>query len=155
MTTDTRREARPVGAPALGAALTASGAVLAVVSLVGLASAGLAGLLGALAGGAVTLLVLASGFAAVDLVAAARPAFSLVVALLTYTLHVVVLAAVLVAASRSEGLSDVLSPSWLAAAAVGVSAVWTVAQLRVATRARIPAYDVVLPGERGVRDGRH
>lgn len=145
MTTATptaERKARPYGVAALGVAVLAGCLAGLVVAAVAAYVDGSPGLVGALTGAGVTLLVLATGFAGVDLVAGIMPAFSLVVALLTYTLQVVALAALLVVLRGADDIEQTLTPAWFAGGVITVAMAWTVCLLVHATRARIPVYDL-------------
>ncbi|WP_139980864.1 hypothetical protein [Nocardioides litoris] len=139
------RRTRPYGVAALGLAVLAAVAVALVVALLGLLLGGSTALVGALVGAGVTLLVLATGFAVVDMVAGLLPQASMVVALLTYTLQMVALAALLVVLRGSDDLAGTLSPEWFAAGVIGVALAWTVCLLVHATRARVPLYDLPSP----------
>jgi len=126
--------------------------------LVGAAAAGLTfGLAAALAGGLVvgssaayaalagTLLVLAVlgfGSTVVNTVAGLMPAASLMVALLTYVLQVVLMGLVFAALSGSGLLDDTLDREWLAGVVIGGTFVWLAAQVVLATTIRIPVYDL-------------
>ena len=57
------------------------------------------------------------------------PAASLLVALLTYTLQLLVLALVLAGLNRSGLLDDALDRRWLAAAVIAGTVAWMVAQI--------------------------
>ncbi len=118
-----------------------------VASLVAVLSTARPACVGALAGAGVTLLVLATGFAIVDLVAGLMPALSLVVALLTYTLQVVLLAA---AAGRARAAPTTSSrrstPRWFAGGVIAVALAWTVCLVVHAMHARDPA---LRPARRG------
>ncbi len=114
-------------------------------SSTGLVSQGSTAAVGALLGAGVTLLVLATGFAIVDLVAGLMPAASLMVALLTYTLQVALLALLLAVLNRSSGVEETLDPEWFAAGVIVVALVWTVCLVVHQMRSRIPVYD--LPDE--------
>ncbi|WP_148614801.1 hypothetical protein [Nocardioides rubriscoriae] len=138
----TSRTARPYGVAALGVAVLAGSASAVVVAALAAVFDGSAGLVGALTGAGVTLLVLATGFAAVDLVAGLMPTASLVVALLTYTLQVVLLAALLVVLRGADGLEQTLAPGWFAGGVITVALAWTVCLVWHAMRARIPLYDL-------------
>ena len=72
------------------------------------------------------------------------PTASLLVALLTYTLQVVLMGMVFVALSRSGLLGDTLHREWLAGVVIAGTFGWLLTQLVLTTRQRIPAYD--LPG---------
>lgn len=127
-----------------GALVGAAGAAAAaglVTALLGAVSDTPAAL-GALVGAGLALAVLASGAFAVDAVARILPAASLLVALLTYTLQVVVLGLAFVALSGSGLLEERLDRAWLGGAVAVTTLVWVLAQVVLATRARIPAYDL-------------
>ncbi|MDO9454581.1 hypothetical protein [Nocardioides sp.] len=145
MTTDTAstsRKARPYGVAALGVAVLAGTAAGVVVAVLAAVLDGSAGLLGGLAGAGVTLLVLATGFATVDLVSGLMPAASLVVALLTYTLQLVLLVALLAALRGADDIEDTLAPGWFAGGVIAVALAWTVCLVVHAMRARMPLYDL-------------
>ncbi len=149
MTTEARTttpQGRPYGVAALGVAVLAGSGAGVLVAALGAAIGGGAGATGALVGAGVTLLVLATGFAVVDLVAGLMPAASIVVALLTYTLQMVVLAALLVVLRESDGVGATLTPEWFAAGVIAVAASWTVCLVVHATRARVPLYDLPAAG---------
>lgn len=103
---------------------------------------------GALAGGLIAVLVFAGGAFAVDLVSRIMPTASLMVALTTYTLQVVVLALVFVLLNRSGALDEALSAGWLAAAVIACTLAWMLAQIVLTMRQRIPAYDLPEAGAR-------
>ena len=142
MTTDSPRKARPHGVAALGMAVLAASTGAAVVVLTGLFLGGSTAAVGALLGAGVTLLVLATGFAVVDLVAGLMPAASLMVAILTYTLQMALLALLLAVLSGSSGVEDTLDPRWFAGGVIVVALVWTVCLVVHQMRARIPLYDL-------------
>lgn len=145
MTTETTgapRGVRPYGVAALGLAVLAGSATGLVVTVLGAFLGGSAALLGAVVGAGVTLLVLATGFAVVDLVAGLLPQLSVVVALLTYALQMVVLAALLVTLRETDDVEQTLVPEWFAAGVIAVALAWTVCLLVHATRARVPLYDL-------------
>jgi len=113
-----------------------------VVVGVGFAVAGSTGGLGAGVGTVLVTTVLASGAAVVGLTARVLPAASLLVALLTYTLQLVLVVVVMVALADSPAVAERLSASWFAGAVIACALTWTVAQVVVSTRVRIPAYDL-------------
>jgi ATP synthase protein I len=133
---------RPYGAAALQVAVAGSVLVSLPLAVAGGLVGDRSGLLGVVAGAGLALLVLATGLVVVDLVATVLPSASMLVALLTYTLEVVALGALLVAFSRAEGLAETLAPRWLGAGLVAVALAWTVALVVHATRARVPVYDL-------------
>ena len=124
----------------LRAAVVSALAAALVVAVAALAAGGPASA-GAAVGGAVAVLVLAFGAFAVDAVSRLMPAASLLFALVTYTFQVVLMALVFVGLNRSGLLDRELDRNWLGAAIIAVVLVWTVAQIRLATTARIPAFE--------------
>jgi len=139
-----RQTAARVLAGAVGAALGA-GVVLAAVGLVVHGSAAGAG---ALVAAVLATFVLAFGAMAVDVVAGARPAASLLVAMLTYVLQVsglLVLVALVIGSARFD---NSFANGWFAAGIIAAAAGWTVAQVWLSLRARIPLYDLSEAGAR-------
>ncbi|HEX6247720.1 MAG TPA: hypothetical protein VFZ64_07620 [Nocardioidaceae bacterium] len=136
----TPRRGRPVLGP------------LSVTALVGLLLVGLAalvegsaGAIGALIGTAMVAAVFAFGAVVLGVVALVAPAASLLVALLTYTLQVVVVGLVYVGLSSGGALDGPVDARWLSAAVIASTLAWTTTQIVVTTRARRPVYD--LPSE--------
>lgn len=140
MTTRTTKNRHVGGARVLLRSAAATAVLGAAGAVAAASTTGRPGLLGVLVGTALVLAVLGGGALAVDLVARVLPAASLLVALLTYTLQVVVMALFFVAFSRSGLLDDEVSREWLAAAVIAGTLIWVVAQVVVTTRLRIPAY---------------
>ena len=142
MTTESQQDPRRTGVTVLlGAASTA---VLAGLVLVGAGAVvdGAPAAYGALVGLALAVGIFLGGALVVDLVASVMPTASMLVALLTYTLEVVVMALAFVALSGSGLLGPTLSRGWLGAGVVAATLVWLTAQIVLTTRARIPAYDL-------------
>lgn len=138
----------------------ASTSVLAGAALVTLVLGGLATVLGslvvgrsaaygALVGTAVVVGVFGLGSLVVDQVAGALPGASLLVALMTYTLQVVALAALFLALSRSGLLEATLDRRWLGATILAGTFVWLGAHLLLAVRVRIPVYELPPAADRG------
>jgi ATP synthase protein I len=123
---------------AAGAALAAGVAVVVLGAVVG----GSPAAYGALAGTLLAVGVFAFGAGIVHVVSGLVPAASLLVALLTYTLQVVAMAVVFVVLGDSGLLEEALDRRWLAAAVITGTLAWLVAQVVLATRLRIPAYDL-------------
>ena len=88
-----------------------------------------------------TLVVFALGVAAVGFVARLLPGASLLVALMTYALQLLVLALVVAAIDGADLSAETLARGWFAAAVIAVTLTWVVGQLVAATRQRIPVYD--------------
>jgi ATP synthase protein I len=77
------------------------------------------------------------------------PSASLLVALMTYALQVVLMGAVAVVLARSGLVGDELSRSWFAGAVIAVTLTWLMVQVWLVGRQRIPVYDLsadVRPG---------
>lgn len=141
MTTESRTGPRTGLSPVLGALALAAAAVV-VVAVVASLSDGRPGVVGATTGGVLTLAVFALGIAAVGFVARLVPGASMLVALMTYLLQLLVLALVVTAIDRSGVGPGTLSRGWFAAGVIVVTLAWLVGQLVAATRQRMPVYDL-------------
>lgn len=126
--------------------LLASGAaaLVGVLALAGLAAltTGSTGAAGVVVGGGLALAVLLLGSLAVNAVAGVMPAFSLLFALLTYLLQLVVLAVVFAGLTGSGAMDRDLDAEWLGGAIIAVTMTWLVVQVVLSTRVRIPVYDL-------------
>lgn len=142
MTTETNQVTRSSGTGVLLGATGGSLLAGLVLTVVGALVDGSPGALGALIGTALVVLVFAGGSFAVNEVARVLPAAALLIALLTYTLQVVAMALVFVALSGSGLLDQTLARGWLSGAVIAGTAGWLVLQITLATRQRIPAYDL-------------
>ncbi len=80
------------------------------------------------------------GLVAVHVVATLAPSLSLLVALLTYTMQVVLLAVLYLALQRSGALEDSVDPQWLGTTVIIGTLIWTGLLVRAATSQRIPHY---------------
>ena len=140
MTTESKTSPRKGVSPLLGALAAGTAAVLVVVVVAGVID-GRPGVLGAAVGGVLTLVVFALGLTAVGFVARLVPGASMLVALMTYALQLLVLALVVVAIDRADSGAESLSRGWFAAAVIVVTLTWLVGQVLAATRERIPLYD--------------
>jgi hypothetical protein len=136
---DTPKVRRAGVSPLLGASAAGAAAVVALAAVAAVVD-GSAGVAGAAVGGGITLLVFLLGIAVVDAVARVLPAASLLVALLTYALQLLVLALVVVALERSGLAGDELARGWFAAGVISVTLLWLAGQVLAATRQRIPAF---------------
>jgi ATP synthase protein I len=145
-TAGTQRIPRSRGVAALVGAAAAALVAGLVVSLVGALTSGEAAAYGALVGTGFVVAIFAFGSFAVNVVATVMPAASLLFAMVTYTLQVVLMALVFVALNRSGALDGTLDREWLAGAVIAGAGCWMVGQIVAATRARIPVYD--LPDDR-------
>ena len=140
MTTESKTGPRQGLSPVLGALAAGTVAVLVLVVVAGLTD-GRPGVVGAAVGGVVTLMVFALGLAAVGFVARLLPGASMLVALMTYALQLLVLALVVTGIDRADAGAETLSRGWFAAAVIVVTLTWLVGQLVAATRQRIPLYE--------------
>jgi len=147
MTTETHRDTRPGGSVLLGAAVAALlvGLVLTVVA--GLVSGGTAALSAAVSTGLVVV-VIGFGVFVLNTVASIMPSATVLVALVTYALQLVVLAAVALTLIRNGVLESTLDRRWFGGGVALTTAAWMVAQIVAATKARIPVYDLPEAGER-------
>lgn len=141
MTTESKQDTLRGASPLLGAATAGLVLVVVVVVLGGLLDGG-PGALGAAAGGGLALAVFATGTAAVHVVSRTMPGASLLVALMTYTLQVVLMGAVALALVRSGVMGDELSRGWFAGSVIALTVTWMVAQVWLVGRQRIPVYDL-------------
>ncbi|UMG91976.1 hypothetical protein [Nocardioides sp. TF02-7] len=85
--------------------------------------------------------MLAFGAFFVDLVARVAPAASLLVALVTYTFQVALMALLFVAVRRADVLESDVERGWLGAGVIAGALVWSAVQLRASTTARLPVFD--------------
>ncbi len=143
MTTETR--APSVLMRAALAALAAGAVLVAVGALV----SGSPAAWGAVVGTLIAVGIFAFGAFTVDAVARLMPAASLLFALLTYTFQVAAMALAFVVVSSAGLLDDELNRNWLGGAIIVGAFVWMAAQIRLATTARIPAFQT--PSEGGAR----
>lgn len=146
---DTPLRTRSHGASPLLGAAAASTVLVATLAGLGLALSGSAGLTGALAGGGLALAIFLVGTLVVDAVARMMPAMSMLIALLTYLLQVVVMAVVVTALVRSEVGGEQLFREWFAGAVIAVTMLWLGVQVWLFTRLRIPVFDPPVRGEPG------
>lgn len=139
MTTDsqTPRRGRPVLGP-LSVTATVGLLLVAVAAVV----TGPSGAAGALIGTAMVATVFAFGAVVLGVVALVAPATSLIVALLTYTLQVVLVGLVYVGLSRGGALEGPVDARWLSAAVIASTLTWTTTQIVVHMRSRQLAYDL-------------
>jgi ATP synthase protein I len=155
MTTETNQVTRYQGSRVLLGATAGSLVAGLGLTVVGALSAGSSAASGALVGTALAVLVFAGGSFVVDEVARVMPAASLLVALLTYTLQVLAMGLAFAALSRSGALDESLDRTWLAGAVIAGTAGWLVLQVVLATRVRIPVYELhpAGPGPTAARAG--
>ena len=93
------------------------------------------------------------GLVTMQVTASVAPATSLLLALLTYTLQVVLLGLVFVALQRSGLLEERIDRRWLSGTVIVGTLLWTTTLIRSALTQRIPLYhtpaDLAKPSEAG------
>jgi len=147
MTTATRHSPTgPVGSVVRGAFVATLLAGLGAVVLGALVS-GSAAALGAAIGATMVCAFFGLGGLVLAVVARLAPAASLLIALLTYTLKVVLIGLVFLVLSRSGVLDETVHPAWLGGTVIGGTVVWLTTQIWFTLHARQPVYDVPLPSE--------
>lgn len=140
MTTESKPGTRTGLSPLLGAVGAGAVAVLVLVVAASVTD-GRAAVVGAASGGVLTLVVFALGIAVVGAVARLMPSASMLVALMTYALQILVLALCVAAIERADVGAETLSRGWFAGGVIAVTLLWMVGQLVTATRQRIPVYE--------------
>lgn len=112
--------------------------------LVGAAAAvsGAPGALGAVVGVVMVAAVFAFGAVVIGVVTLVSPSASLLVALLTYTLQVVLVGLVYVALKSGGALDGAVDARWLSAAVIASTLAWTTTQIVVTMRMRQPVYEL-------------
>lgn len=139
--TTTTAASRGVGSVLRGAVLAAVVAGL-VVAVSGALLDGSTAAYGALVGTALVTVVFAFGAFTVNTVASVLPSAALLVAMLTYTLQVVLMGVTFAALSMSGLLEGDLDQTWLGGAVVAGTVAWMVMQVVQTMRLRIPVYDL-------------
>ncbi len=119
---------------------------VALATLAGGIAAGSLGALGALVGGSIALCFFLFGSLVVENATRMAPQTAIVVALMTYTLQVALIALVFVALKSSGAVGTTLSGGWIAGGVIVATVAWTLGQLVASAKARVPAYDIELPG---------
>ncbi|QIK75909.1 hypothetical protein [Nocardioides piscis] len=147
MTTESKQATRQGVAVLLwsAAATVAVGLVLVGVAAV---LAGATAALSAAIGVGLVVSVVSFGVFVVNTVASIMPSATVLVALVTYALQLVVMAAVVLGLARSGMLDGSLDRRWLGGGVALAALVWMIAQIVGAMRARIPLYDLPEAGAR-------
>ncbi len=141
MTTAAQNDAPRGPSPLLWATLASFVLGAALVCAAALID-GAAGARGAAAGALVTLVTFGWGTSVVDAISRVMPAASLLIALLTYTLQLVVMgASVKVLVDASQG-GVRFAHGWLAAGVVLLALTWITAQIWATVRLRTLAYEL-------------
>jgi ATP synthase protein I len=113
-----------------------------LLALVGGLTAGRPAVLGVVIGTVMVCVFFGAGAIVLDVVATLAPAASLLIALLTYTLKVVLIGLVFVGLSRSGLLEDSIDARWLGGTVIAGTLAWLAAQVVASTRVRIPVYEL-------------
>ncbi|GGD29167.1 hypothetical protein [Nocardioides daphniae] len=142
MTTESNDRPRDAGLRILGGVMLVALGAAVVVTVVGALLGGSPGAAGAAAGAFSVALVMGFGTYVVHVVAKAVPALSLMMALMTYVLQIVMVGAFFLVLVRSGDLGDSVDGPWLVAGVVVASLTWSAAQIWLSSRARIPMYDL-------------
>lgn len=113
----------------------------AAATIVGAVAQGRTEVLSALLGGGIVLVFF--GFGAVVVGAASRlaPQTALLVAMVTYTLQVVLVALIFAALTEADAFDTALSAGWLAGALILGTFAWMAGQLIATLRAPIPPWE--------------
>jgi ATP synthase protein I len=123
-------------------ALVVTLAVGTTAAVVGALATGTPALVGAVIGTAMVCLFFGGGAIVLDAVAALAPTASLLVALLTYTLQVVLVGAVFVGLRRSGLLEETVDPQWLGGTVIAATLTWLTVQVVASMKTRIPVYEL-------------
>lgn len=148
MTTELQRRTTGTGGSALLGAAFLAFCLGVATAVTGAVVSGRPALLGAIIGTLIIVGVFGLGSMAVDLVSRVMPAMSLLVALMTYLLQVVLMAVIFLELSRSGALDSAVDARWLAGVVIAGTLTWMVAQVILTTRLRIPVYDLTDVGAR-------
>ncbi len=131
-----------VAGRAVAAAALVTILVGAVLALVAALVDGAAAAAGAGVGLLIVLVFFGLGAVVLDIVAGIAPALSLLVALLTYTLQVVLVGLVFVGLSRSGLMGSTLDADWLGGTVIVGTLTWLAGQVVTTLRTRRLVYDL-------------
>lgn len=136
------RTPRILRAGALGVVL-----ITVVVTVLAALVADAAAVRAAVLGGGMVLAFFVSGAVVVGAAAKLAPGTAVLVALLTYTLQVLLVGLVFVALTRADAFESDLDKQWLAAGLIAATFAWMTGQLVATVRTPVP------PFERGQEGG--
>ncbi|HET6626449.1 MAG TPA: hypothetical protein VFG63_08660 [Nocardioidaceae bacterium] len=139
-----------VGSVVRGALVATGAAGLAAVLLAAVVS-GSAAILGAVIATLMVCFFFGLGAMVLQVVARLAPAASLLIALLTYTLKVLLIGLVFVTLNASGALDETVDPRWLGVTVIVCTMVWLVVQIVFSARVRQPLYDLPPEEEANVR----
>lgn len=158
MTTTTATAFRSQGSgitgmrPLFGASVAVSVVAASAVALAAV-TAGADPAYAALVGGLMAVGILLSGTFVVNAVAGLMPSMSLMVAMLTYLLQVVMMGVAFLALSTSPLAETAQNRGWLSGTVIACTAAWLIAQMWSSTHARIPVYDLEEPAASHAKGG--
>jgi ATP synthase protein I len=133
--------------------LAVTAVVAVLVTVAGAIASGAPGAAGAAIGAGMVLVFFGLGALVVNAVAGVSPAASLVVALLTYVLQVLLVGLVLVGLERAGALDGAVDRRWAAGSLIAATLVWLVTHIITLTRSRIPLYALPERGSEGDEAG--
>ncbi len=113
----------------------------AVITVAGAVTQGRTGALSALLGSGIVLVFFIFGAVVVGAASQLAPQTALLVAMVTYTLQVVLVALIFAALTEADAFDTALSPGWLAGALIVDTFAWMAGQLIATLRAPIPPWD--------------
>lgn len=147
MTTESKQDTHPGASVLLGAAGAAFVAGLALALVAALVSNATA-VRSVAVSTLMVVVVIGFGVFVLNTVASIMPSATVLVALVTYALQLVVLAAIVLALARNEMLDGTLDRRWFGGGVAVAALAWMVAQIVAHLRARIPVYDLPEAGAR-------
>ena len=147
MTTESKQDTRPGAFVLLGAAGAALVAGL-VLTLVAWLAADVTAVRSVAVSTLLVVVVIGFGVFTLNTVASIMPSATVLVALVTYTLQLVVLAAVVLTLARNGMLDDTFDRRWFGGGVAVATLAWMIAQIVAHLRARIPVYDLPEAGAR-------
>lgn len=136
------RSARDSGLRVLVRVALAASLAGVCVAVVGAFTSGAEAFYGALVGTLLVVGIFSFGAFTVHVVSNLMPSASLMFALLTYTMQVVLMALAFAVLDGSGALDDGLDPLWLGTTVIAGTCCWLVAQVVLTARRRIPVYDL-------------
>lgn len=147
MTTESKQDTRPGAQLLLGAAGAAFAAGLLMALIAGLV-ADLTAFRSVAVSTLLVVVVIGFGVFVLNTVASIMPSATVLVALVTYAVQLVVLAAVVLGFARNGMMDGTFDRRWFGGGVAVATLAWMVAQIVAAMRARIPVYDLPEAGAR-------
>lgn len=147
MTTESKQDTRPGAFVLLGAAGAAFVAGL-VMTLIAWLFADVTAVRSVAVSTLLVVVVIGFGVFTLNTVASIMPSATVLVALVTYALQLVVLAAVVLGLARNGMMDDTFDRRWFGGGVAVATLAWMIAQIVAHVRARIPVYDLPEAGAR-------